>query len=229
VVATIRALKMHGGVAKERLGRPDVEAVGKGLENLARHLASIRLFGVPTVVAINHFSTDADQEWQVVRDFCGSVGVAVARCTHWSKGSAGIEELARKVVELAENGRAAFRPLYSDELPLWDKVRCIAQQIYGADDISADPSVKARFTQLQESYGHFPVCMAKTQYSLTTDPNLKGAPTGHTVPIRELRLSAGAEFIVAITGDVMTMPGLPKAPSANSIRLDEKGEVQGLF
>jgi formate--tetrahydrofolate ligase len=229
VVATIRALKMHGGVAKEHLGRPDVEAVGKGLENLARHLASIRLFGVPTVVAINHFSTDADQEWQVVRDFCGSVGVAVARCTHWSKGSAGIEELARKVVELAENGRAAFRPLYSDELPLWDKVRCIAQQIYGADDISADPSVKARFTQLQESYGHFPVCMAKTQYSLTTDPNLKGAPTGHTVPIRELRLSAGAEFIVAITGDVMTMPGLPKAPSANSIRLDEKGEVQGLF
>jgi formate--tetrahydrofolate ligase len=229
VVATVRALKMHGGVAKEDLGRPDVQAVKKGLANLDRHLKNIKLFGVPSIVAINHFNTDTEGEWHAVRDFCTSLGVEVARCTHWSEGSAGIEELARKVVEIAEGGRAAFRPLYSDKLPLWDKVRCIAQQIYGAEDITADASVKARFTQLQEAYGHFPVCMAKTQYSLSTDPNLKGAPTGHTVPIRELRLSAGAEFIVAIAGDIMTMPGLPKVPSANSIRLDEKGEVQGLF
>ncbi len=229
IVATIRALKTHGGVAKEDLGTPNVSAVRKGLANLDRHIKNIRRFGVPSIVAVNHFTTDADGEWQTVRDFCKSLGVEVALCRHWSSGSAGIEELAHKVVDLAENGRADFRPLYGDKLPLWDKVRCIAQEIYGADDITADASVKARFTQLQQSYGHFPICMAKTQYSLSTDPSAKGAPVGHTVPIRELRLSAGAEFIVVIAGDVMTMPGLPKVPSANSIRLDEKGLVQGLF
>jgi formate--tetrahydrofolate ligase len=229
VVATVRALKMHGGVAKENLGRPDVQAVRKGLPNLERHLKNIKLFGVPSIVAINHFTGDSEQEWHAVRDFCTSFGVEAVRCTHWSEGSAGIEELARRVVEIAEGGRSAFRPLYSDKLPLWDKVRCIAQQIYGADDITADASVKTRFTQLQEAHGHFPVCMAKTQYSLSTDPNLKGAPTRHIVPIRELRLSAGAEFVVAIAGDIMTMPGLPKVPAANNIRLNESGEVEGLF
>jgi formate--tetrahydrofolate ligase len=229
IVATIRALKMHGGVAKEDLGTPNVSAVKKGLANLDRHVKNIKRFGVPSIVAVNHFTTDTDAEWQAVRDFCKSLGVDVALCKHWSSGSAGIEDLARRVVNLAENGRADFRPLYGDELPLWDKVRCIAQEIYGAADITADASVKARFTQLQQSYGHFPICMAKTQYSLSTDPNAKGAPAGHEVAIRELRLAAGAEFIVAITGDVMTMPGLPKVPSANSIRLDEKGLVHGLF
>jgi formate--tetrahydrofolate ligase len=229
IVATIRALKMHGGVAKEDLGTPNATAVRKGLQNLDRHIKNIKRFGVPPIVAVNHFTTDTDGEWQTVRDFCKLLGVDVARCTHWSKGSAGIEELAHKVVELAEHGRADFRPLYGDKLPLWDKVRCIAQEIYGADDIAADTAVKARFTQLQQNYGHFPICMAKTQYSLSTDPNSKGAPVLHTVPIRELRLSAGAEFIVVIAGDVMTMPGLPKVPSASSICLDEKGQVQGLF
>jgi formate--tetrahydrofolate ligase len=226
VVATIRALKMHGGAAKHELTSANPTAVRKGLGNLERHLRNLKKFGVPGVVAINHFTTDTDGEWQIVRDFCRAQGVAVARCTHWARGSAGIEELARMVVEVAESGRATFRPLYGDKLPLWDKVRCIAQQIYGAEDISADESVKARFTQLQRSYGHFPVCMAKTQYSPSTDD---GFQTGHIVPIRELRLSAGAEFVVAIAGDVMTMPGRPKGPSGNGIRLDEGGEAQGLL
>jgi formate--tetrahydrofolate ligase len=229
VVATIRALKMHGGGAKEELGSANPTAVRRGLANLGRHLRNLRQFGVPAIVAINHFTTDTDAEWRIVADFCREQGVQVSRCMHWAKGSAGIEELARQVVEVAESGKAAFRPQYGDKLPLWDKVRCIAQQIYGAEDISADASVKARFTQLQEQYGHFPVCMAKTQYSLSADASLRGAPDGHIVPIRELRLSAGAEFVVAIAGDIMTMPGLPKVPSANSIRLDEKSEVEGLF
>ena len=230
IVATVRALKMQGGVAKEDLARPDVDAVKRGLANLERHVRNVKLFGVPAIVAINHFSSDTDGEMQQIRNFCKALGVDAIPCRHWAKGSQGIEELARKVVEVCDAGRVDFRPLYGDKLPLWDKVRCIAQQIYGAADISADAAVKARFTQLQQAgYGHFPVCMAKTQYSLSTDPNVKGAPSGHTVSIREIRLSAGAEFVVVITGEMMTMPGLPKIPSANSIFLSEKGEVQGLF
>jgi formate--tetrahydrofolate ligase len=220
---------MHGGVAKDDLAQPDAGAVRRGLKNLERHLKSIRLFGVPAAVAINHFSTDAEEEWVAVRDFCRSFGVEVAHCVHWSRGSAGIEDLARKVVELAESGRARFRPLYSDKLPLWDKARCVAQQIYGAEDIGADAAVKSRFALLQQSYGHFPVCMAKTQYSLSTDPAVKGAPMGHTVSIRELGLWAGAEFVVATTDDVMTMPGLPKVAAANNPRFGEKSGVRGFF
>jgi formate--tetrahydrofolate ligase len=229
VVATVRALKMHGGVAKEDLGKENVEAVKKGGANLARHVENVGHFGVPAVVAINRFVTDTDAELRAVEQICAELGVLAVECTHWAEGGKGTEKLARHVVELAESGRANFRTLYPDDLPLWDKVRTIAQRLYHAQGIIADQKVRDQFKELQKNYGHYPVCIAKTQYSFSTDPNLKGAPSNHVVPIREVRLSNGAEFVVVICGEIMTMPGLPRVPSANNIRLDEKSQVVGLF
>jgi formate--tetrahydrofolate ligase len=229
VVATVRALKMHGGVAKEDLGKENVEAVKKGGANLARHVENVGHFGVPAVVAINRFVTDTDAELRAVEQICAELGVLAVECTHWAEGGKGTEKLARHVVELAESGRANFRTLYPDDLPLWDKVRTIAQRLYHAQGIIADQKVRDQFKELQKNYGHYPVCIAKTQYSFSTDPNLKGAPSNHVVPIREVRLSNGAEFGVVICGEIMTMPGLPRVPSANNIRLDEKSQVVGLF
>ena len=230
IVATIRALKMHGGVAKEDLGKENIEALKKGIANLARHVENVKSFGVPPVVGINRFNADTDNELAALRQACAELGVEAIECTHWANGSAGIEELARAIVKLAENGKANFRLLYSDDMPLWDKVRTIAQTLYGAQGIIADKKIRDQFAELQKTgYGHYPVCMAKTQYSFSTDPNLKGAPSNHVVPIREIKLSAGAEFLVVICGEIMTMPGLPKVPAANSIFLNDRGEVEGLF
>jgi formate--tetrahydrofolate ligase len=230
VVATVRALKMHGGVAKDDLKNENVGAVAKGCDNLKRHLDNVKKFGVPPVVAINRFINDTDKEIQEVMKAAESAGTKAILCTHWADGSKGTEALARQVVELADSGQSRFKPLYADELPLWDKVKTIATEIYRASDVVADSSVRNQFKDLQAAgHGHLPVCMAKTQYSFSTDPNLRGAPTGHVVPVREIRLAAGAEFIVVITGEIMTMPGLPKVPSANSIRLNDKGQIEGLF
>ncbi|MCB1885059.1 MAG: formate--tetrahydrofolate ligase [Geminicoccaceae bacterium] len=229
IVATVRALKMHGGVAKDDLKHESVEAVVKGCSNLRRHIENTQKFGVPVVVAINRFVTDTDAEVEAVRKVSREFGVEAILCNHWAEGGAGTEELARHVADLADSGKADFKPLYPDEMPLWDKVKTIATQLYGAANINADSTVRARFKELQENYGHFPVCMAKTQYSFSTDANLKGAPSGHDVEIRELRLSAGAGFVVVVTGSIMTMPGLPKVPAANSIRLDSEGRIEGLF
>ena len=229
IVATVRALKMHGGVAKDDLKGENVEAVQRGCANLRRHIDNVRKFGVAPVVAINHFTTDTDAELQAVMQAAQDAGTQAFVCTHWAEGGKGIEDLARHVADVADSGKADFKPLYPDSLPLWDKVRLIATEIYGAADIAADAAVRNRFNELQHDYGHLPVCMAKTQYSFSTDPTLLGAPSGHIVTVRELRLSAGAEFIVVITGDIMTMPGLPKVPSANAIRLNAKGQIEGLF
>ncbi len=229
LVATARALKMHGGVAKEDLNSENVAAVKKGLENLGRHLRNLGQFGVPVVVGINNFTADTDEELQVIKDYCAEFGVEVCVCKHWAEGSKGTEDLAKQVVALAESGAAQFRTLYDDSMPLFNKIRHIARTLYGAEDIVADKAVRDKLASWQEEYGHFPVCMAKTQYSFSTDPALLGAPFGHVVPIREVRLSAGAEFVVAICGQIMTMPGLPRVPSANNIRLNEEGQVEGLF
>lgn len=230
VVATIRALKMHGGVSKDQLGKPDVEAVKAGLSNLGRHLENVKKFGIPAVVAINHFTSDTDEEMQAVVDFCKGYGVQAIPCRHWADGSAGAEDLARAVVSLAEEGSATFQPLYEDALPLWDKIERIAKELYRAAAVTATPAVRSRIKEFEAGgYGHFPICVAKTQYSFSTDPDAKGAPTGHTIEIQNVLLSAGAEFIVAIAGDIMRMPGLPKVPAANTIRLDEAGNIQGLF
>jgi formate--tetrahydrofolate ligase len=230
IVATIRALKMHGGVAKDDLKAESVEAVRKGCSNLKRHIENVGKFGVPVVVAINKFITDTDAEIAVVQEVAQSLGTEAILCTHWADGGAGTEELARRVVEIADSGKADFKPLYPDDMKLWSKVETIAKELYGADEITADSAVRARFKELEEGgYGHFPVCMAKTQYSFSTDPNLKGAPSGHSVAIREVRLSAGAEFVVVVTGAIMTMPGLPRVPAANSIRLNDQGLIEGLF
>jgi formate--tetrahydrofolate ligase len=230
IVATIRALKMHGGVAKEELGKENIEALKKGIANLARHVENVKGFGVPAIVAINRFVADTDNELQAVKQACAELGVEAIECTHWADGGAGTEKLAHAVVALAENGKANFHPLYPDDMSLWDKVRTIAQNLYGAQGIIADKKIRDQFAELQKAgYGHYPVCMAKTQYSFSTDPNLKGAPSNHVVPVREIKLSAGAEFLVVICGEIMTMPGLPKVPAANTIRLNDKGEVEGLF
>jgi formate--tetrahydrofolate ligase len=230
LVATVRALKMHGGVSKENLKNENVMAVNKGCENLKRHLENIAKFGVPVAVAINRFITDTDAEMKEVMNAAESMGAKAFVCTHWADGGAGTEALARHVVELADGGKAAFKPLYSDDLPLRDKVRTIATEIYRAADIACDASVETAFKDLEAGgFGKLPICMAKTQYSFSTDPNKRGAPTGHTVPVRELRLSAGAEFVVAITGEIMTMPGLPRVPAAESIRINSQGQVEGLF
>ena len=229
VVATVRALKMHGGVALDDLAEENVEAVTKGGQNLARHVRNLKGFGVPVVVAVNRFESDTDAEVRAVEIIAEQAGVPVAACTHWSDGGAGAEDLAQKIIELTAT-ESQFAPLYDDKMPLWDKVRTIATTIYGADEIIADQRVRNQFKRLERlGYGHFPVCMAKTQYSFSTDPKLRGAPTKHTVALREVRLAAGAEFVVVITGDIMTMPGLPREPAAKSIFVDDSGLVQGLF
>ncbi|WP_299909194.1 formate--tetrahydrofolate ligase [uncultured Paracoccus sp.] len=230
IVATVRALKMNGGVAKADLGPENVAAVKKGLVNLGRHIANVKSFGVPVIVAINHFVSDTDAELQAVQDYARQNGVEAILCKHWADGSQGTLDLARKVVEIAEKGAAEFAPLYPDDMPLFAKIETIAKRIYHADEVIADSKIRAQLKDWEEQgYGHLPICMAKTQYSFTTDPTRRGAPTGHSVPIREVRLAAGAGFIVAICGEVMTMPGLPRVPAAEVIGLNPSGEVQGLF
>jgi formate--tetrahydrofolate ligase len=231
VVATVRALKMHGGLAKDALGREDLKALEAGLSNLTRHVNNIRKFGVPPVVAINHFSTDTAAEHELIRNYCRNhLGVEAVICRHWAEGGAGTEELARKVAALADEGEADFAPLYPDAMPLRQKLETVAREIYGAEDVSVDAKLQARFAELEESgFGDLPVCVAKTQYSFSADPTLRGAPSGHTVPLRELRLSAGAGFVVAICGDIMTMPGLPREPAAERIHIDAQGRIEGLF
>ncbi len=230
IVATVRAMKMNGGVAKADLGTENVAAVQKGCPNLGRHIANVKGFGVPVVVAINHFYSDTDAEIAAVKAYVAEQGAEAILCKHWAQGSAGIEDLARKVVQLAESGSSNFAPLYPDEMPLFQKVETIAKRIYHASEVIADKSIRDQLRAWEAAgYGHLPICMAKTQYSFSTDPNLRGAPTGHTVPVREVRLSAGAGFIVVICGEIMTMPGLPKVPSAEVIRLNDQGFVEGLF
>ncbi|EJZ19744.1 formate--tetrahydrofolate ligase [Rhizobium sp. Pop5] len=230
IVATVRALKMNGGVKKEDLGTEDVSALKKGCANLGRHVANVRRFGVPVVVAINHFTSDTDAEIAAVKEFVSRLGAEAILCRHWAKGSAGIEELAHKVVELAESGQAKFQPLYGDDLSLFEKIEIVASKIYHAGEVTADKAVRDQLqTWEDQGYGKLPVCMAKTQYSFSTDPNLRGAPEGHIVSVREVRLSAGAGFVVAITGEIMTMPGLPRSPSAERIFLNDQGYIEGLF
>ncbi|CTQ66484.1 formate--tetrahydrofolate ligase [Roseibium alexandrii] len=230
IVATVRALKMNGGVAKEDLGAENIEAVQKGCANLGRHIENIKQFGVPAVVAINHFTADTDAEVQEIKNFCADLGVDAVLASHWAKGSEGTAELAEKVAALAESGAAQFAPLYEDDMPLFEKIETIAKRIYRADEVLADKSIRDQLRRWEaDGFGNLPVCMAKTQYSFSTDPNLRGAPTGHGVPIREVRLSAGAGFIVAICGEIMTMPGLPRVPSANHIKLNDEGLIEGLF
>ncbi len=231
IVATIRALKMHGGVEKADLKTPNPVAVEKGIVNLEKHLENIRMFNLPVVVAINHFVADTDEELAVVERHCQKLGVKAIKCLHWAKGGAGAEELAHAIVEITSKPAAQpFQFLYTDEMSLWNKVRSIAQNIYGADNIMADAKIRAKFKELEEGgYGHLPVCMAKTQYSLSSDPSLRGRPKNFDVPIRDVKLSAGAGFVVVLLGDIMTMPGLPKVPSAEIIDINDKGEIVGLF
>jgi len=230
LVATIKALKMHGGVAKTDLGEENVDALKAGCLNLERHMRNLGKFGVPVTVAINRYSADTDAEVEVVRAFCDEFGVRAIDCTHWADGGKGTTDLAEHVVELCDSGAAQFRTLYSDDLSLWEKTATIAREIYGADDIIADKKVRDQFAKFErEGYGKYPICMAKTQYSFSTDPNLLGAPSGHHVPIREIRLAAGAEFVVVVCGAIMTMPGLPRVPAANAIRVNEEGRIEGLF
>ena len=230
IVATVRALKMNGGVKREDLGTENIEAVKKGLANLGRHIENVKSFGVPAVVAINHFISDTEAEIAVVQEFAKAQGSEAFLCKHWAQGSKGIEALARRVVEIADSGSTKFAPLYPDELGLFQKVETIAKKIYRAGSVSADKSVRDQLKTWEDmGYGNLPICVAKTQYSFTTDPNLRGAPVDHVVPIREVRLSAGAGFIVAICGEIMTMPGLPKVPASETIRFNEAGQIEGLF
>lgn len=230
IVATIRALKMHGGVARDDLGIENVGAVQEGIANLKQHIENVKKFGVPPVVAINRFSTDTDAEIAAVADAASEAGADVVECTHWADGSSGTEALAHKVVEIADSGRASFAPVYPDDMGLFDKINTVAREIYRASEAVANKSLQDQLKRWEdEGHGHLPVCMAKTQYSFSTDPDLKGAPSDHIVPVREVRLSAGAEFVVAICGNIMTMPGLPRVPAANFIRLGEDGIVEGLF
>ena len=229
IVATIRAIKMHGGVAKDDLNKENLKAVEAGLANLGRHIKNVESFGVPVVVAVNNFTSDTEAEFQIVKNYCEGLGVEAILCTHWEKGSSGTSNLAKKVVELAESNNQRFKPIYEDSISLWEKVNVIAKSIYGASEVVADKLIRDQFKNYEAAgYGNFPICMAKTQYSFSTDPNLKGAPSGHVVPIREIRLSAGAEFFVVVLGSIMTMPGLPQAPAANSIRL-QGSVIEGLF
>jgi formate--tetrahydrofolate ligase len=230
IVATVRAMKMNGGVAKADLGAENVGAVTRGCPNLGRHIENVKSFGVPVVVAINHFYSDTEAEIQAVKDYVAGQGAEAILCKHWAKGSEGIEELARKVVDMAEGGVSNFAPLYPDEMSLFAKIETIAKRIYRAGEVIADKSVRDQLKAWEAAgYGNLPVCMAKTQYSFTTDPTQRGAPEGHTVPVREVRLSAGAGFVVAICGEIMTMPGLPRVPAAETIRINEQGFVEGLF
>jgi len=229
LVATIRALKMHGGVAKENLNKENIEAVKTGISNLNCHVNNIKKFGLPVIVAINHFITDTEKEMKALQEECSKINVEAILCQHWSKGGEGTIDLAKKVVELVEKENS-FKLLYEDNLTLLDKIKTIAKEIYDADNVIADSKIKDQLNQFQENgYSDFPICIAKTQYSFSTNPTLKGAPSGHSIPIREVRLSSGAEFIVVICGEIMTMPGLPSVPAANSIHLNDNGEIEGLF
>jgi len=230
IVATIRALKMHGGVPKEDLKNENVDALKKGLVNLERHINNTRKFGLPVTIAVNHFITDTDKEMNTLLDFCKTQGVKASKCTHWSNGSEGTTELAKNVIEICEETKNTFQYLYEDSLPLFKKIEKIAQEIYHASEVVADSKVRQQLKDFEEKgYGNLPVCIAKTQYSFSTDPNLKGAPTGHVLPVREVRLSSGAEFVVVVCGEIMTMPGLPRVPAADSIKLNDEGEIEGLF
>ena len=230
VVATIRAMKMNGGVAKSDLGDENAEAVVKGCPNLGRHIENVKSFGVPVVVAINHFVTDTDAEVQAVQDYVFEMGAEAILCKHWEKGSEGTIDLAKRVSEIAASDSGNFAPLYNDEMSLFDKIETIAKRIYRADEVLADAKIRNQLKEWETAgYGELPVCMAKTQYSFTTDPNLRGAPTGHSLPIREVRLSAGAGFVIVICGEIMTMPGLPSKPASENIMLNETGQIEGLF
>ena len=230
LVATIRALKMHGDVSKEDLKNENVNALKKGLVNLERHINNVIKFVLPLTVAINHFVTDAKAEVDAVLSFCTTQGVKASMCTHWSDGGDGATELAQNVIDICEDNKNTFKFLYEDDLTLFKKIEKIAQEIYHASEVVADTKVRQQLKDFEtKGFGKLPVCIAKTQYSFSTDPNLKGAPTGHVLPIREVRLSSGAEFIVVVCGDIMTMPGLPSVPAANSIKLNDHGEIEGLF
>src|SRR6266481_4692494 len=230
VVATILALKMHGGVAKDALKQENLPALEKGFANLSRHVENVRKFGVPAVVCINRFSADTEAEFASLKSLCESIEVECILSDHWAKGGPGAADLAKAVLKTIDTVPSKFAPIYPDDMPLWKKAQTVAREVYGADDIIGDQKVRDRFKELQDQgYGHFPVCIAKTQYSFTTDPDKKGAPRHHVVPVREVRLSAGAEFVVAICGDIMTMPGLPKIPSANKIDITPEGRIVGLF
>ncbi len=231
IVATIRALKFHGGCDLKELNKENLVALEKGIANLEKHVANVRNhYGLPCVVSVNHFTFDTEAEFKLLKAKLLHLDVPVISARHWADGGAGAEAVARAVVEVVERGNSNFKFVYDDAMPLWDKMKTIATKIYGAGDISADSKVRAQIKQLQEGgYGHYPVCVAKTQYSFSTDPSLKGAPTGHMVNVREVRLAAGAEFIVMVCGDIMTMPGLPKIPSADHIDIDDQGRVVGLF
>ena len=230
VVATIRAMKMNGGVAKSDLGDENVEAVVQGCPNLGRHIENVKSFGVPVVVAINHFVTDTDAEVKAVQNYVSEMGSEAILCKHWEKGSEGIVDLAERVAAIADSELGNFAPLYNDEMSLFGKIETIAKRIYRADEVLADAKIRNQLKEWETAgYGNLPVCMAKTQYSFTTDPNLRGAPTGHAVPLREVRLSAGAGFVVVICGEIMTMPGLPSKPASESIMLNKTGQIEGLF
>ncbi len=231
LVATIRALKMHGGVEKDDLKKENLEALKKGLPNLERHVENIKKFGLDVVVAINHFVTDTDNEVKIIQDHCSKLGVKASLCTHWYDGGNGTKDLANNVVELCKNSdKSKFKYLYSEETSILEKIEKIAKEIYKAKGIEADDTIKEQIKKIEQAgFGKFPVCIAKTQYSFSTDPKLKGAPSGHTLSIREVRLSSGAEFVVVVCGSIMTMPGLPRVPAADNIKLNKKGEIEGLF
>ena len=230
IVATIRALKMHGGVKKEDLKNENLDALKKGLVNLERHINNTRKFGLPVAVAVNHFATDSDKEVSILIDFCKNFGVEISLCTHWSNGGDGTKDLANIVVKICEKSKSTFKFLYEDKIPLFKKIEKIAQEIYHASEVVADTKIREQLKDFEnKGFGHLPICIAKTQYSFSTDPNLKGAPTGHVLPVREVTLSSGAQFIVVVCGSIMTMPGLPKVPAAESIKINSDGEVEGLF
>ena len=231
LVATIRALKMHGGIEKDDRQIENIDSLKKGLPNLERHIQNIKKFGLEVVVAINHFITDTDKEIKIIREKCTELGVKTSVCTHWSDGGNGTKDLANNVVEICrKNDSSKFNYLYSDQTPILDKVEKIAKEIYNAKGIEVDEKIKQQVREIEKSgFGRFPVCIAKTQYSFSTDPKLKGAPSGHLLSIREVRLSSGAEFVVVVCGSIMTMPGLPRVPSADNIKLNKKGEIEGLF
>ncbi len=230
IVATIRALKMHGGVAKDDLKNENVEALKKGLVNLERHIENVKKFGLPVAIAVNHFIKDTDSEVKALIDFCEKLGVKASLCTHWANGGEGTKKLAAHVANLCEKKDTEFNFLYESKTPLFKKIETIAKEIYRADEVIADTKIRDQLKSFEEAgYGELPICVAKTQYSFSTDPNLKGAPTGHVLPVREIRLSSGAEFIVVVCGAIMTMPGLPRVPAADSIKLNDKGDIEGLF
>ena len=230
LVATVRAMKMNGGVSKADLGPENVDAVIKGCPNLGRHIENVKSFGVPVVVAINHFVTDTDNEVQAVKDYVSSMGSEAIVSKHWEFGSKGSEELAKRIVDIVDANLADFSPIYPDNMSLMEKIETISKRIYRADEVLADKKIRDQLRSWEDQgYGDLPICMAKTQYSFSTDPSLRGAPTGHSVPIREVRLSAGAGFVVAICGEIMTMPGLPRKPAAETIGLNVIGDVEGLF